>query len=103
MVRRGDLTPYYPFVEDVVHFHQTIKQACDRHHPQYYPAFKRWCDQYCYLKHRQETRGVGGLFLDYQDQRGLLYAGHNTQGEAYRYSQRPIGFSQKLGARVAKT
>ncbi|BFM39717.1 oxygen-dependent coproporphyrinogen oxidase [Synechocystis sp. LKSZ1] len=82
-----DLTPYYPFVEDVVHFHQTIKQACDRHHPEYYPAFKRWCDEYFYLKHRQETRGVGGIFFDYQDQRGLLYAGHNTDGEAYRYSQ----------------
>ena len=47
-----DLTPYYPFKEDAVHFHQTIKQACDKHHPEYYPAFKRWCDQYFYLKHR---------------------------------------------------
>jgi coproporphyrinogen III oxidase len=44
-----DLTPYYPFVEDAVHFHQTIKQACDAHHPEYYPAFKRWCDEYFYL------------------------------------------------------
>ena len=58
-----DLTPYYPFEEDVIHFHQTLKQACDRHHPEYYPTFKLWCDEYFYLKHRQETRGVGGNFL----------------------------------------
>lgn len=82
-----DLTPYYPFVEDVVHFHNTIKDACDRHHTEYYPAFKRWCDEYFYLKHRQEARGVGGIFFDYQDQRGNLYAGHQTDGEAARYSQ----------------
>jgi coproporphyrinogen III oxidase len=82
-----DLTPYYPFAEDVVHFHRTIQQACDAHHPQYYPAFKRWCDEYFYLKHRQEARGVGGIFFDYQDQRGVLYGGHDHDGEAARYSQ----------------
>jgi hypothetical protein len=48
-----DLTPYYPFLEDVVHFHNTLKEACDRHSPNYYPTFKRWCDEYFYLKHRQ--------------------------------------------------
>jgi coproporphyrinogen III oxidase len=68
-----DLTPYYPFREDVVHFHQTLKQACDAHHAAYYPAFKLWCDEYFYLKHRQETRGVGGIFFDYQDTSGVLY------------------------------
>ncbi|MEB3232853.1 MAG: oxygen-dependent coproporphyrinogen oxidase, partial [Leptolyngbyaceae bacterium] len=82
-----DLTPYYPFKEDVIHFHQTIKEACDAHHPQFYPAFKRWCDEYFYLKHRQETRGVGGIFFDYLDYRGKLYAGSEMQGEAARYGQ----------------
>jgi coproporphyrinogen III oxidase len=83
-----DLTPYYPFVEDVQHFHRTIKEACDRHNPEYYPAFKRWCDEYFYLKHRQETRGVGGIFFDYQDGNGLLYRGPNPDGEAAKYSQK---------------
>jgi coproporphyrinogen III oxidase len=82
-----DLTPYYPFVEDVIHFHSTIKQACDAHHPEYYPAFKRWCDEYFYLKHRQEARGIGGIFFDYQDARGKLYCGPNPEGEAASYSR----------------
>lgn len=82
-----DLTPYYPFVEDVKHFHSTVKAACDGHNPEYYPAFKRWCDEYFYLKHRQETRGVGGIFFDYQDGNGLLYRGPNLEGEAAKYSQ----------------
>ncbi|NJL89034.1 MAG: oxygen-dependent coproporphyrinogen oxidase [Coleofasciculaceae cyanobacterium SM2_1_6] len=82
----ADLTPYYPFQEDAQHFHQTLKDACDRHHQEYYPVFKRWCDEYFYLKHRQETRGIGGLFFDYQDGQGQLYRG-SDQGEAARYSQ----------------
>lgn len=82
-----DLTPYYPAVEDVMHFHHTLKQACDRHHPDFYPVFKRWCDEYFYLKHRQETRGVGGLFFDYLNGTGQLYDGPNLDGEAARYSQ----------------
>jgi coproporphyrinogen III oxidase len=68
-----DLTPYYPFEEDVIHFHQTLKGACDRHHPEYYPTYKLWCDEYFYLQHRKETRGVGGIFFDYQDTQGVLY------------------------------
>lgn len=82
-----DLTPYYPFSEDVVHFHRTLKQACDRHHPEYYPTFKLWCDEYFYLKHRQETRGVGGIFFDYQDGQGLLYRGPDVAGPAGIYSE----------------
>jgi len=81
-----DLTPYYPFAEDAIHFHQTIKQACDKHHPEYYPAFKRWCDEYFYLKHRQEARGVGGIFFDYQDSHGKLYCGNHLEGNAAAYS-----------------
>jgi coproporphyrinogen III oxidase len=82
----ADLTPYYPFAEDAAHFHQTLKQACDRHHQDYYPVFKRWCDEYFYLKHRQETRGIGGLFFDYQDGRGQLYRGSDADGPAAAYS-----------------
>ena len=81
-----DLTPYYPFKDDVVGFHQTLKQACDQHHPEYYPTFKQWCDEYFFLKHRQETRGVGGVFFDYQDGRGLLYRGPNAEGPAAQHS-----------------
>jgi len=78
----ADLTPYYPFAEDAAHFHKTLKQVCDAHHPEYYPTFKNWCDEYFYLKHRQETRGIGGLFFDYQDVQGELYRGNNTNGPA---------------------
>lgn len=82
-----DLTPYYPFAEDAIHLHRTLKDACDKHHPEYYPAFKRWCDEYFYLKHRNETRGVGGIFFDYQDGRpAKLYHGPDPQGEAAAYS-----------------
>lgn len=83
-----DLTPYYAFAEDAVHFHTIAKQACDAHHPEYYPTFKRWCDEYFYLKHRQEARGIGGLFFDYQDDRGKLYCGPHTDSPAAVYSDR---------------
>ncbi len=82
-----DLTPYYPFVEDAIHFHQTVKGACDNHHPEYYPAFKKWCDEYFYLKHRQETRGIGGIFFDYLDSRGNLYNGPDPDGLAAQYAK----------------
>jgi len=82
----ADLTPYYPFAEDAAHFHNTFKQACDRHHGEYYPVFKRWCDEYFYLKHRQEMRGVGGIFFDYQDGQGHLYRGPDANGPAAEYS-----------------
>lgn len=81
-----DLTPYYPFKEDVVHFHQTMKAACDKHHAEYYPTFKAWCDEYFYLKHRQETRGVGGIFFDYQDGLGRLYRGPHPDKAAAVHS-----------------
>jgi coproporphyrinogen III oxidase len=83
----ADLTPYYPFAEDASHFHRTFKAACDKHHQEYYSVFKLWCDEYFYLKHRQETRGIGGLFFDYQDGRGSLYRGPNLDGGAAKYSQ----------------
>jgi coproporphyrinogen III oxidase len=60
----SDLTPYYLFDEDAVHFHRTLKAACDRHHPGHYPRFKKACDDYFFLKHRGERRGVGGIFFE---------------------------------------
>ncbi|HEY9889587.1 MAG TPA: oxygen-dependent coproporphyrinogen oxidase [Candidatus Obscuribacterales bacterium] len=90
-----DLTPYYPFGEDVQHFHRTLKAACDRHHGEYYPAFKRWCDEYFYLKHRGETRGVGGIFFDYQDGRGELYRGPDEHGLAAEYSKQVGALPQR--------
>ncbi len=59
-----DLTPYYPFMEDVIHWHKNARAACDPLDSSYYPRFKKWCDEYFYLPHRNETRGVGGLFFD---------------------------------------
>ncbi len=82
-----DLTPYYPFAEDVKHFHLTMKQAADAHNREYYPVFKRWCDEYFYLKHRGETRGVGGIFFDYQDGQGELYRGSDPEGPAGTYNK----------------
>ncbi|XP_050212801.1 coproporphyrinogen-III oxidase 1, chloroplastic-like isoform X1 [Mercurialis annua] len=59
-----DLTPAYIFEEDVRHFHSTQKQACDKFDPAFYPRFKKWCDDYFYIKHRGERRGLGGIFFD---------------------------------------
>ncbi len=59
-----DLTPYYGYMEDCIHWHQVAKSACDPFGSEIYSHFKRWCDEYFYLKHRQEARGIGGLFFD---------------------------------------
>ncbi|KAG7283610.1 hypothetical protein CRUP_020383 [Coryphaenoides rupestris] len=59
-----DLTPTYLNEDDALLFHSTLKEACDKHHPQYYPDFKKWCDRYFYVRHRGETRGIGGIFFD---------------------------------------
>lgn len=60
-----DLTPYYLFDEDAKHFHQTCKTACDKHNSEFYPKFKKQCDEYFWNTHRNEARGVGGLFFDH--------------------------------------
>jgi coproporphyrinogen III oxidase len=60
----ADLTPFYPFEEDTTSFHGALKEACDRHNPTYYPQYKKWCDEYFFLPHRNEPRGIGGIFYD---------------------------------------
>ncbi|XP_063275959.1 oxygen-dependent coproporphyrinogen-III oxidase, mitochondrial-like [Prinia subflava] len=62
-----DLTPTYLNEEDAVHFHKTLKEACDKHDLKLYPKYKKWCDDYFYIKHRGEQRGIGGIFFDDMD------------------------------------
>ena len=59
-----DLTPHYIFHDDAKFFHQELKKVCDKHHLSYYPKFKNWADDYFFIKHRNETRGIGGIFFD---------------------------------------
>ncbi|MES1927097.1 oxygen-dependent coproporphyrinogen oxidase [Salinisphaera sp. T31B1] len=66
-----DLTPYYPYREDAVAWHAAAQAACAAHDASLYPRFKTWCDEYFYLPHRDETRGVGGLFFDDFDELGF--------------------------------
>ena len=63
----ADLTPIYPDETDTRDFHAAFEAACAKHDPDYYPRFKKWCDEYFFLKHRNEARGVGGIFYDYLD------------------------------------
>ncbi len=83
----ADLTPFYPYLEDARHFHKVHKAACDSISPELHKVFKSWCDEYFFLKHRGETRGIGGIFYDYQDGSGNLYKGQNPNGEAAKIAQ----------------
>jgi len=86
-----DLTPFYPYAEDAGHFHRTIKQACDRHDPGFYPRFKKWCDEYFTLKHRGEMRGVGGVFFDYlEGDREKNFAFVRELGDSFLDAYLPI-------------
>lgn len=80
-----DLTPYYPYEEDCRHWHQVAKKACDEFGPDYYSRFKQWCDEYFFLKHRDETRGVGGLFFDDFNEAGFEQSFAMVQGLAKSY------------------
>jgi len=87
-----DLTPYYPFREDVVHWHQTAKASCDPFGEDLYPRYKEWCDRYFYLKHRDEARGVGGLFFDDLNEAGFenSFAFLRSVGDSFLGAYVPI-------------
>ena len=84
----ADLTPYYPYLSDVRHFHEVHKNACEKVNKDLHKVFKPWCDEYFFLKHRNESRGIGGIFYDYQDGSGDIYRGINKNGEAYKQSKK---------------
>lgn len=87
-----DLTPYYPRREDCTHWHKTAKEACEPFGQDLYPRFKKWCDEYFYLKHRSECRGVGGLFFDDFNELGFeqSFAFLRSVGDSYLPAYLPI-------------
>lgn len=87
-----DLTPYYGFEEDVVSWHQTAKKACDPFGDEVYPRYKQWCDEYFWLKHRNEPRGVGGLFFDDLNEGGFekCFNFMKSVGDSYTQAYLPI-------------
>jgi len=101
----ADLNPIYPDPADTERFHRRLKEACDAFDPAWYPRFKRWCDEYFYLPHRKEPRGVGGIFYD--DLEGdfdRLFAFTRAVGEAFlevyptlvaRHMDRPFGEEER--------
>ena len=87
----SDLTPYYLFEEDARHFHQTLKNVCDKHDKTSYLRFKQSCDEYFFLKHRSETRGIGGIFFDYQrEDHEKIFPFVQDAGNAFLESYLPI-------------
>lgn len=96
----ADLTPYYLFEEDAIHFHQMLKSACDRHGQEFYSKFKIECDKYFYNTHRGEGRGIGGLFFDYlraDDSMSLedWYKFTTDTGSSFIKSYQPIADKRK--------
>ena len=87
-----DLTPFYGFEEDVIEWHQTAKDACEPFGSQVYPDYKKWCDDYFYLKHRDEARGVGGLFFDDLNTPSFeqSFALMRSVGDSYMQAYAPI-------------
>lgn len=87
-----DLTPYYGNEDDCRHWHQTARAACQPFGPEIYPRFKQWCDEYFFLKHRNEPRGVGGLFFDDYNQAGFeqSFALTRAVGDSYIDAYLPI-------------
>jgi coproporphyrinogen III oxidase len=96
----SDLTPYYVVDEDATLFHQTLRQICGRHDASLYSRFKRWCDRYFFLPHRNEPRGVGGIFFDYLGAGGESTAGEPDAAPATAWesdAERVFAFVQDLG------
>ena len=87
-----DLTPYYPFEDDVIHWHRVARDACLPFGEEIYPKYKKWCDDYFFLKHRNEPRGVGGLFFDDLNEGGFdkCFAFMRSVGDHYIKAYRPI-------------
>lgn len=87
-----DLTPFYPFAEDVLHWHRTAQRVCAEFGPDVYAKHKAWCDEYFFLKHRNETRGVGGLFFDDLNQWGFerCFAYQRSVGDGFLDAYLPI-------------
>lgn len=92
-----DLTPYYPFEEDAVHFHRTCQQALQPFGDDKYPRFKQWCDEYFFLKHRNEQRGIGGVFYDDFSELGFDGGKAMTQAvaDAFLHAYLPIVHKRK--------
>lgn len=90
-----DLTPYYLFEEDAIHFHTVCKSACDKHHLDFYPKYKKVCDEYFWNTHREEARGVGGLFFDHLQETSEMTMGNwydfvTEVGDSFLKSYIPI-------------
>lgn len=92
-----DLTPYYGNEEDCIHWHQTAKNACEPFGEDVFPRFKTWCDEYFFLKHRNEARGVGGLFFDDFNEKGFeeSFALMRAIGDSYVPAYQPIVAARK--------
>ena len=93
-----DLTPYYGFEEDALHWHGSAKSACDPFGADYYARFKKWCDEYFFLKHRNEPRGIGGLFFDDFNERGFEHCFGFLQSVAEHYLTAYLPIVQKRRA-----
>jgi coproporphyrinogen III oxidase len=93
----ADLTPYYPYREDVIHFHRVWKRVCDAHSDIVdYRRLKEWCDEYFFLPHRGEARGVGGIFFDYlEGESGRIFAFVRSCGDAFLDAYLPIAERRK--------
>ncbi len=99
-----DLTPYYAHEEDCVHWHRVARDACAPFGEDVYPRFKAWCDEYFYLKHRQEARGIGGLFFDDVNQWGFerSFEFMRAIGDAYLEAYLPIVERRRLQTYTAE-